>query len=228
MYKVIIVDDEPIICEGLRISVKWEEYNCEVVGTAGNGLEGLELVRELHPDIIFSDISMNNMDGLAMVAAIKSEFPRTEVCLLTGYRNFEYAQQAIKLGVTRYLLKPSQMDEIHEAIECMTNNLSNDLEEQHIEGKIWNVSDKKEKYLYENFIKNRPEVDPNSDSKIKETEANNYIAKKALEYMYDNYKMKLSLKEVSEYCYISSWHLSKLLNQYTGRGFFEIVNMDPP
>ncbi len=224
MYKVIIVDDEPIICEGLRISVKWEEYNCEVVGTAGNGLEGLELVRELHPDIIFSDISMNNMDGLAMVAAIKSEFPRTEVCLLTGYRNFEYAQQAIKLGVTRYLLKPSQMDEIHEAIECMTNNLSNDLEEQHIEGKIWNVSDKKEKYLYENFIKNRPEVDPNSDSKIKETEANNYIAKKALEYMYDNYKMKLSLKEVSEYCYISSWHLSKLLNQYTGRGFFEIVN----
>ena len=186
MYKVIIVDDEPIICEGLRISVKWEEYNCEVVGTAGNGLEGLELVRELHPDIIFSDISMNNMDGLAMVAAIKSEFPRTEVCLLTGYRNFEYAQQAIKLGVTRYLLKPSQM--------------------------------------YENFIKNRPEVDPNSDSKIKETEANNYIAKKALEYMYDNYKMKLSLKEVSEYCYISSWHLSKLLNQYTGRGFFEIVN----
>ncbi|MCR5736566.1 MAG: response regulator [Eubacterium sp.] len=224
MYKVIIVDDEPIICEGLRISVKWEEYNCEVVGTAGNGLEGLELVRELHPDIIFSDISMNNMDGLAMVAAIKSEFPRTEVCLLTGYRNFEYAQQAIKLGVTRYLLKPSQMDEIHEAIECMTNNLSNDLEEQHIEGKIWNVSDKKEKYLYENFIKNRPEVDPDSDSKIKETEANNYIAKKALEYMYDNYKMKLSLKEVSEYCYISSWHLSKLLNQYTGRGFFEIVN----
>ena len=73
MYKVIIVDDEPIICEGLRVSVKWEEYNCEVVGTAGNGLEGLVLVRELKPDIIFSDISMNNMDGLAMVAAIKSE-----------------------------------------------------------------------------------------------------------------------------------------------------------
>ena len=225
MYKVIIVDDEPIICEGLRVSVKWEEYNCEVVGTAGNGLEGLELVRELKPDIIFSDISMNNMDGLAMVAAIKSEFPKVEVCLLTGYRNFEYAQQAIKLGVTRYLLKPSQMDEINEAIECMTENLTKGTEqEQHFEGKIWNVSDKKEKYLYENFIKNRPEVEQDSDNKIKETEANNYIAKKALEYLYDNYKMKLSLKEVAEYCYISSWHLSKLLNQYTGRGFFEIVN----
>ena len=107
----------------------------------------------------------------------------------------------------------------------MTENLTKGTEqEQHFEGKIWNVSDKKEKYLYENFIKNRPEVEQDSDNKIKETEANNYIAKKALEYLYDNYKMKLSLKEVAEYCYISSWHLSKLLNQYTGRGFFEIVN----
>ena len=72
MYRVLIVDDEPIICEGLKRSVPWADFNCEVVGTAGDGLEGLQLVKELSPDILISDISMNNMDGLAMVAAIKS------------------------------------------------------------------------------------------------------------------------------------------------------------
>ena len=123
MYKVLIVDDEPIICEGLKKSVRWADFNCEVAGTASNGLEGLDLMRELEPDILISDIAMNNMDGLAMVAAIRSEYPEVEVCLLTGYRNFEYAQRAIKLGVTRFLLKPSKMDEIEEAIMAMTDNL---------------------------------------------------------------------------------------------------------
>ena len=97
MYKVIIVDDEPIIVEGLKLGIEWANWNCEIAGTASNGLAGLELMRKIKPDILISDISMNNMDGLAMVAAIKSEYPDIEVCLLTGFRNFEYAQQAIKL-----------------------------------------------------------------------------------------------------------------------------------
>ena len=95
MYKVIIVDDEPIIVEGLKLGIEWANWNCEIAGTASNGLAGLELMRKIKPDILISDISMNNMDGLAMVAAIKSEYPDIEVCLLTGFRNFEYAQQAI-------------------------------------------------------------------------------------------------------------------------------------
>ena len=95
MYKVIIVDDEPIIVEGLQKGIQWANWDCEIVGTAGNGMEGLKLVKELKPNILISDISMTNMDGLAMVAAIKSEYPNIEVCLLTGFRNFEYAQQAI-------------------------------------------------------------------------------------------------------------------------------------
>ena len=123
MYKVIIVDDEPIIVEGLKLGIEWANWNCEIAGTASNGLAGLELMRKIKPDILISDISMNNMDGLAMVAAIKSEYPDIEVCLLTGFRNFEYAQQAIKLGVTRFLLKPSKIDELEEAISAMTNNL---------------------------------------------------------------------------------------------------------
>ena len=104
---------------------------------------------------------MNNMDGLAMVAAIKSEYPDIEVCLLTGFRNFEYAQQAIKLGVTRFLLKPSKIDELEEAISAMTNNLKqkgNDSSNAEIDS-IWNRSDEEENYIYETFIKNHPECE---------------------------------------------------------------------
>ena len=224
MYKVLIVDDEPIICEGLKKSVRWADFNCEVAGTASNGLEGLDLMRELEPDILISDIAMNNMDGLAMVAAIRSEYPEVEVCLLTGYRNFEYAQRAIKLGVTRFLLKPSKMDEIEEAIMAMTDNLRSrgNLGAQIIDH-IWDMSMETDRYLYETFLKDRRDED--GQTRAHGSEANSFVLKKALVYMLEHFTSKLNLGDVAQQCYVSSWHLSKLLNQYTGRGFFEIVNI---
>ena len=224
MYKVIIVDDEPIIVEGLQKGIEWEKWNCEIVGTGSSGMEGLELVKKLEPDILISDISMANMDGLAMVAAIKSEHPNVEVCLLTGFRNFEYAQQAIKLGVTRFLLKPSKIDELEEAIDAMIKNLQSKGKtgESDLDN-IWDCQNLDEKYLYNTFIKERLNQHED-DSKIRFNDANSYLIKKAIIYMYNNYVQKLSLLDVADHCYISSWHLSKLLNQYTGKGFFEIVN----
>lgn len=224
MYKVIIVDDEPIIVEGLQKGIEWEKWNCEIVGTGSSGMEGLELVKKLEPDILISDISMANMDGLAMVAAIKSEHPNVEVCLLTGFRNFEYVQQAIKLGVTRFLLKPSKIDELEEAIDAMIKNLQSKGKtgESDLDN-IWDCQNSDEKYLYNTFIKERLNQHED-DSKIRFNDANSYIIKKAIIYMYNNYVQKLSLLDVADHCYISSWHLSKLLNQYTGKGFFEIVN----
>ena len=70
------------------------------------------------------DICMPEMNGLQMIAALNSQFPDLEVSVLTGYRDFEYAKEAIRLGVTRFLLKPSNMDELEEAIECMCANLN--------------------------------------------------------------------------------------------------------
>lgn len=123
MYKVVIIDDEPIIVTGLTKMLPWEHYGCEVVGTAANGLEGLSVIREKRPDIVISDIYMPRMDGLSMAAALKSEFENMELTILTGYRDFELAQQAIKLGVARFVLKPSDMQELEEAISVMVNNL---------------------------------------------------------------------------------------------------------
>ena len=123
MYKVVIVDDESVIVEGLKKIVDWTGYNCVVVGTAATGREGLELIRDVEPDIVFTDIRMPGMDGLNMIAAVRSQYPDIQVIILTGYRDFEYARQALELGVHRYLVKPSKMKELTEALETLKEKL---------------------------------------------------------------------------------------------------------
>lgn len=130
MYKVVIVDDEPIIVEGLTKLLPWEKYRCEVIGTACNGNEGLETIRREKPDILFSDIAMPGLDGLGMIAALRSEFPEMQISILTGYRDFDFCQKALRLGVARFLLKPSNMEELEEALQIMTQRCGKDGESE--------------------------------------------------------------------------------------------------
>ena len=201
MYKVMIIDDEPIIVEGLSRSISWEKWNCEVVATANDGMEGKRLIEELKPHIIFLDICMPEMDGLAMIAAIKSQFTNLEISILTGFRDFDYAQQAIRLGVTRFLLKPSNMEELEEAIGAMCENLK-------AKGILGDVSSQK----------------GNTEAQEHESASSSFIVKNAMNYIEENYQHKLTLGEVAEKTYVSQWHLSKLLNRHVGQSFSEILN----
>lgn len=199
MYKVLLVDDEPVIVEGLSRGIPWEKWNCEVVGMAHDGLEGKKLIEELHPNIVFLDICMPEMDGLAMVAALDSQFPDLEISILTGFRDFEYAREAIHLGVTRFLLKPSNMSELEEAIETMCQN------------------------LHKKGITGQEETSEDLDKRA-ESASGAFIVKNAMNYIEKNYAQKLTLCEVAEKTYVSQWHLSKLLNKHTGQGFSDILN----
>lgn len=215
MLKVVIVDDEPIIVQGLCKSVKWEELQCQVVGTAYSGEEGLELIREKRPDIVFSDIRMPYMDGLTMIAAVKSEFPQTQVAILTGYRDFEYARQAIELGVFRFLLKPSKMDEIKDTLKEMTKKIS--------EYPVPRETEEPQKHGKEAEDEEIPEYVMEEDM-VLDSAASSFIVKNAVAYIEKNYQEKLKLSDVAEQVYVSQWHLSKLLNRYQGQNFSEILN----
>lgn len=236
MYKVVIVDDEPIIVEGLKKTVDWEKFNCQVVGVAFSGEEGLKLIRNEKPDIIFTDIQMPRLDGLTMIAAIKSEFPHTQISILTGYRDFDYAQRAIRIGVTRFLLKPSKMDELMEALEVMTEKLKEtemDDSQKEKEGLAVDKGEAQKDELLEHSPKN--EIGgvsgchmeafgkPESEEVIDST-ASSFIVKNAVAYIEENYKEKLKLSDVADQVYVSQWHLSKLLNRYLGQNFSEILN----
>ena len=95
MYRVMVVDDEEVIVSGLVRAMPWQKYGCEVVATATSGSEALRLLREKKPDILFTDICMPGQDGLAVLAAVRSEFAQMQVTILSGYPNFNYAQRAI-------------------------------------------------------------------------------------------------------------------------------------
>lgn len=196
MYRVVLIDDEKIIVDGLTRVIKWADYNCEVVGAAYDAAGGAALIRRLKPHIVFTDIKMPDQDGLTMLAGLKSEFPEMQIAVLTGYRDFNYAQEAIKLGVTRFLLKPSKMDELHEALSAMKERLD----------------------------KLPPDAAAGEDEPCLDRHAGSFIVNQATAYIEEHYAQKLTLQEVADKCYASQWHLSKLINKYTGNTFYELLN----
>lgn len=124
MLRVFLVEDESIIRETLRDTVPWTQYNYSFVGEAGDGEMALPLIRKTKPDVLITDIRMPFMDGLALSKLVLQEFPQMKVIIISGYDDFEYAQQAIGLGVERYLLKPitknallSVLEEVRAKIE---------------------------------------------------------------------------------------------------------------
>lgn len=227
MYKVLIVDDEPVIVKGLTKIIDWEKWNCEVIATAESGLEGMRLIEQKNPDILISDICMPNLDGLSMIAAMRSEYERMQITILTGYRDFDYAQRAIRLGVTRFLLKPSKIDEIEEAIQAMTARLKElGAEAQSTEEKevLLTTAVMKEAEGADTEKASAADCDAIQQDAEEDNPASSFIVRNALEYIGENYRQKLKLADVAEKTYVSQWHLSKLLNRYTGKNFSEILN----
>lgn len=160
MFKVVIIDDEPIIIEGLSKIIQWDKYECEVVATALDGVKGAEIIREVKPDILMTDIAMPGCDGLTMVAGLKSEFPNMQIAVLTGYRDFDYAQEAIRLGVARFLLKPSNLEELMEAVGEMTSRLGQLRREDLLQEKPENSASS---FIVKNAIKY---IEDNYDQKL--------------------------------------------------------------
>ncbi|HWR23290.1 MAG TPA: response regulator [Feifaniaceae bacterium] len=196
MWKVALIDDEEIIVEGLRRIVPWERYGCEVVAAAYNAAEGERAIRTYAPHIVVTDIKMPDADGLTMLAGLKSEFPDMQVIVLSGHSDFAYAQQAIFLGVRRFLLKPSKMEEIEEALLCATTYLS---------GK---GGDAGQEEAAEQALLG----------------AGSYVVRQAASYMEEHFAERLTLQTVAEHCYVSQWHLSKLLNKHAGQSFYDLLN----
>ncbi|MBD3922295.1 response regulator transcription factor [Paenibacillus sp. PR3] len=106
MMKVVIVDDEPKVRQGLQTLIPWESLGFTVAATAANGQEALVVIKEEVPEVVIVDIRMPVMDGLQLIQQLTSIGHRMQFIILSGYADFEYAQQAIKYGVTGYLLKP--------------------------------------------------------------------------------------------------------------------------
>ena len=112
-YKVFFVEDEIVTREGIRDNVDWKANGFEYCGDASDGEMALPLLQTSRPDVLITDIKMPFMDGLQLCKIVRERMPWIKIIILSGHDEFDYAQKAIELGVTEYLLKPVTVKNIH-------------------------------------------------------------------------------------------------------------------
>jgi two-component system response regulator YesN len=129
-YRVFLVEDEIITREGIRDNVDWGRAGFEFCGEASDGEMALPLIEETKPDVLITDIKMPFMDGLQLSKIIREHMPWVKVVILSGHNEFEYAQSAVKLGVTEYLLKPVSAQDLHQTLVGLAATLDQENRER--------------------------------------------------------------------------------------------------
>lgn len=145
MYKLIVVEDEKPVREGIIDSFPWRDFGFKIVGSAENGVEALALIKKENPHAVITDIRMPFMNGLELAKAVNQLFPKIKIVMLSAYNDFNYAQDAIKYGAKGYLLKPLKEDDLEEVM----HRIAESIKEEH---RVMNSDDL---YLSENdmFLK---------------------------------------------------------------------------
>ena len=124
MYRYVIIDDEYLTRAGLLKKVEPLNHLITCVGEAVNGKEGISLIEKLKPDFIITDMYMPVMDGNELLQYVSVHYPNTQIIVISGYRNFEYAQNAIHSNAITYLLKPFSSEDIQSAIQTAIKRIS--------------------------------------------------------------------------------------------------------
>lgn len=194
MLKVLLVEDENLIRRGLQYKLDWTEVNCVVAGEAATGQEGLSQIRALRPDIVITDIRMPDMDGLEMLREGRTVCPFHAI-IISGYSEFDYAQQAIRLGVAEYLLKPVDVNELKNCLRRIAAG-----------------------------TQPKRESDALPETADKPTSLKNKYADAMLQYIRQHYAEHISLTDLSQQLNISCTHLNAKFKAETGYTFHDFLN----
>ena len=139
MIKVFLVEDEFVIREGIKKNIDWAGHGYEFCGEASDGELAFPMIKKEKPDIVITDIRMPFMNGLELSKLIKKEMPWVEIIILSGFEEFEYAKEAIKIGVAQYLTKPISGDDLLKELDTLSTKIEENKREREI----------REKYLSE-------------------------------------------------------------------------------
>lgn len=197
MISVLIVDDEPVVCEGMRQLIDWNSYGFQVCATAGNGQEALELQLKEHYDLIITDLKMPAMGGIELIRKLWELNERCKVVIISAYGEFSFAQAAMQYGVRYYLLKP-----VDENVLC--GYLSRIAEEL-------SAGEQEEK----------------PDQKMMEHQYNmctNGVITEIRRYINDHYSEPLTLNSISKVYNFSPVYIGRLFKKEMGCSFNEYLN----
>ncbi|MDR2939155.1 MAG: response regulator transcription factor [Clostridiales bacterium] len=166
MYKVIIVDDEPIIRHGLKNKIDWALLGFECIAACENGREAQEYIEKTRPDLVITDIKMPFVDGLALTEYIKEIDKNIKVIILSGYDEFEYARKAIKFGVNDYIVKPITASEMMVVLEKLKNEIDKEKKENEAHIKKEKLLDDNKLIIKERFLQELVSLDINAEKII--------------------------------------------------------------
>lgn len=126
MYRLLVVEDEPLVRRGITSLIDFSQFQIGEVREAENGQIAWDLIQQSQPDILLTDINMPQMDGIQLARKVKEYYPDVHIIFLTGYDYFEYAVSAVKLGVDDYVLKPISRKDVEEMLTHVTQKLMKD------------------------------------------------------------------------------------------------------
>ncbi|MFC5467952.1 response regulator [Cohnella suwonensis] len=168
MYKLLIVDDEALVREAIKEQMDWNRLGFECVGDCEDGLEALEFVKRETPDVVLTDIGMPFMDGLELTRELAANYPDVKVIILTGYDDFDFAQQALKLQAVDYILKPITAAELEAVVTKLASELDASKRHAHDHEKLKKQLMESLPLLKERFLE-RLITSPMTERQIKES-----------------------------------------------------------
>jgi len=191
-YKIVIIEDELIELQELSMIINSSELDLVLIGTATNGIEGQQLINDLCPDIVISDIRLPGQTGLDMLSKIEIN---VKSIILSGYSDFKYMQNAIRLGVEDYLLKPVDNKDLLSSIEKVIQQIK--------------IDDNKNENTIHFPLKD---------------EVNNHLINEAIKFIKNNYQNQVGLQEAADLLNVSETHLSRLFKELIGINFLTYLN----
>ncbi|CAM4175078.1 response regulator transcription factor [Lederbergia lenta] len=195
MFKVVIADDEYMIKKSLAVMIESSPFNFKIVGEADDGSRALDLVKEFKADLLVTDIRMPVMDGLELIEMLHKESKQTEVIVVSGFGEFEYAQKALRLGAIDYLLKPVKVELVLKALKRVNEKLQT---KDDVNGKI----------------RNAPDPLTNLSPKIIQ----------AVKFINENFNNEnVSLQLISDYVELSPAYFSRTFKEETGSSFVQYL-----
>ena len=206
MYKVLLVEDEDIIRKGLMFTMNWLEFDCTVVSEAVNGKDGLDKIDRFHPDIVITDVKMPFIDGIEMLKRSIDEF-EYEAIIISGYSEFEYAREAVSLGVSDYLLKPLDMELLGNTLQKVIHKIAvkKEIKDYHQVSGLssdWNA------------IHNVLTAEGHHTKNVREM----------LDYIESNYDKKISINDLCDKLNLSATYLNANFKNETHYTFNDFLN----
>ena len=208
MFRVLIVEDEDIIRNGIVHTIDWLSMNCVVVGDARNGQEGLQMIRTLAPDIVMVDIKMPQMNGLEMIQEASNDCFFKSI-VLTSYSEFAFAKAAMDLRVSDYLLKPLDENELRQVVMRICKELAEHSHYSMIASKmnIGKIAGLEEWNIFNNA----------------HSASSTYVGE-AVKKIVNSYQEKISIDTIAKELGISKSYLSRKFKEQFGKTFLEALN----